>query len=402
MSDNVQRYHAVRNQLRTMHPASSTSKRLARHLGTLGGMVAGIVAAGQVHLPKLALKAPDATKAQSRTKRFARFLRNDATQFATFYEPFARMVAADCSAADCSAADCSAPASSAPACLTDGRSHETPLLIVFDSSAVGRGCAVLMASVVYQQRALPLAWIVRKGKKGHFPSSDQRALLRRVRQIIPEEASAIFLGDGEFDSVALQRTLDEMGFDYVCRTALSTLVEDDQGEVFPIGELSPFAGERYVVVPGASVTNQSYGPVQVVCWHEPPHEEAVPLVTTLECAEEAIRLYQRRFQIETLFSDQKSRGFHIHKSHISAPKRLSRLLMAVSLAYLWVIYLGTQSLQHGWYRQFHRTSRVDLSLFQLGLRLLDHMLNQGWPLHVAFSVPPPNTLHPPDSPQTVR
>ena len=259
MSDNVQRYHAVRNPLRTMHPAASTSKRLARHLGTLGGMVAGIVAAGQVHLPKLALKAPDATKAQSRTKRFARFLRNEATEFATFYEPFARMVAADCSAADYSASDCSAPA-----CLTDGRSHETPLLIVFDSSAVGRGCAVLMASVVYQQRALPLAWIVRKGKKGHFPSSDQRALLRRVRQIIPEDASAIFLGDGEFDSVALQRALDEIGFDYVCRTALSTLVEDDQGEVFPIGELSPFAGERYVVVPGASVTNQSYGPVQAM------------------------------------------------------------------------------------------------------------------------------------------
>lgn len=241
MSDNVQRYHAVRNQLRTMHPASSTSKRLARHLGTLGGMVAGIVAAGQVHLSKLALKAPDATKAQSRTKRFARFLRNEATQFATFYEPFARMVAADCSAADC---------------LTDGRSRETPLLIVFDSSAVGRGCAVLMASVVYQQRALPLAWIVRKGKKGHFPSSDQRALLRRVRQIIPEDASAIFLGDGEFDSVALQQALDETGFDYVCRTACSTRVEDRSGEVFPIGALTPFAGERYVVVPGASVTGQ--------------------------------------------------------------------------------------------------------------------------------------------------
>lgn len=122
----------------------------------------------------------------------------------------------------------------------------------------------------------------------------------------------------------------------------------------------------------------------------------MPLVTTLECAEEAIRLYQRRFQIETLFSDQKSRGFHIHKSHIAAPKRLSRLLMAVSLAYLWMIYLGTQSLHHGWYRQFHRTDRVDLSLFQLGLRLLDYMLNQGWPVDVAFSLPPPGSL------QTVR
>jgi hypothetical protein len=39
----------------------------------------------------------------------------------------------------------------------------------------------------------------------------KRALLRRVRQIIPEDASAIFLGDGEFDSVALQQSLDGSG-----------------------------------------------------------------------------------------------------------------------------------------------------------------------------------------------
>ena len=40
-------------------------------------------------------------------------------------------------------------------------------------------------------------------------------------------------------------------------------------------------------------------------------------------------------------------------------------------------YLGTQILESGWYRQFHWTSsRVDLSLFQLGLRFLDYMPNQ--------------------------
>lgn len=70
--------------------------------------------------------------------------------------------------------------------------------------------------------------------------------------------------------------------------------------------------------------------------------------------------------------------------------------MATALAYLWLIYLGTQSLRNGWYRQFHRTSRVDLGLFQLGRRLLDYMLNQGWPLLVAFSLPPP------DPPEIVR
>lgn len=372
MSDNIRRYVAVRYHLCHTHPEASGSKRLQGHLRTLGGMVAGIVACGRTTLSKLSLKAPDSTKAQSRTKRFERFLRNERTRFDTFYEPFARRVTSDLS------------------------KRGTPLLIVFDSSAVGRGCATLMASVLYQKRALPLAWVVKKGKKGHFSSADQQALLRRVRQIIPEDATAIFLGDGEFDSIGLQRALEELGFYYVCRTALSTLVEDSSGETFPAEELHPFSGQRYVVVKGASVTGQRYGPLQVIFWHEEGHENGVPLVTNVELAEEAIRFYKRRFQIETLFSDQKSRGFHVHKSHILAPERLARLLMAGSLAYLWMIYLGVESLRQGWYRQFHRTSRVDLSLFQLGLRLLDYMLNRGWPLLVAFSLPPP------DKTQTVR
>jgi hypothetical protein len=38
--------------------------------------------------------------------------------------------------------------------------------------------------------------------------------------------------------------------------------------------------------------------------------------------------------IETFFSDQKSRGFHLHQSHISDPQRLSRLLIGAWLAYI--------------------------------------------------------------------
>jgi hypothetical protein len=235
-----------------------------------------------------------------------------------------------------------------------------------------------------------------KGRKGIFlePITDcccgGFSTLFRRRPPLSFWETGIFLGDGEFDSVELQKALDRTGFDYVCRTALSTLVEDRSGETFRIGELRPFSGERYASLHGASVTGQGYGPVQVIFWHEVGHESGVPLVTNLKLAEEAIRFCKHRFQIETLFSDQKSRGFHIHKSHISSPKRLMRLLMAASLAYLWMIRLGVESLQRGWYRQFHRTSRVDLGLFQLGCRLLDYMLNHEWALLVAFSLPPPD------------
>ncbi len=361
MSDNVRRFQAVRTALTQYYPQTD-SKRHHRHLTTLAGMVAGIVAAGSSHLPKMAQKAPDKTKTESRVKRFSRFIQNQAVTYEGFFMPCARDVVVSLSI-------------------------NQPLLVVFDGSALGRGCAVLMASVIYGKRALPIAWLVKRGKKGHFSAEDHLWLFEQVQALVPDQADVIFLGDGEFDSVALQRALDRAGWRYVCRTACSTRVTDGT-TTCAIGALMPCAGERYVSMPGASVTQALYGPVHVVVWHERPYAEAVYLVTTLELAEEALHWYRHRFRIETLFSDQKSRGFHLHKSHLSDPARLSRLLMAAALAYLWMVYLGVEALHQGWYKQFHRSDRVDLSLFQLGLRLLEHMLNEAWELLVAF-IPSP-------------
>jgi hypothetical protein len=108
------------------------------------------------------------------------------------------------------------------------------------------------------------------------------------------------------------------------------------------------------------------------------------LVSNLDGAEEACRLYTKRFRIETFFSDQKSRGFHLHKSHLSDQTRLSRLLMAACLAYIWIVYLGALCEQGGSRRLIHRGDRCDVSLFQLGLRFLDYLLNGDCSIPVAF------------------
>src|SRR5262249_30883154 len=98
------------------------------------------------------------------------------------------------------------------------------------------------------------------------------------------------------------------------------------------------------------------------------------LVSNMSSAEEAIDYYKKRFRIETFFSDQKSRGFNIQKSHLTDPQRLSRLLIASCLAYIWLVYLLSLSKQYGCQSSIHRRKRCDLSLFQLGLRLLEHFL----------------------------
>lgn len=123
----------------------------------------------------------------------------------------------------------------------------------------------------------------------------------------------------------------------------------------------------------------------ICCWAT-GYQDPLYVVTNLTSAEEACRLYGKRFRIETFFSDQKSRGFHLHKSHLSDPTRLSRLLMAACLAYIWIVYLGSICIEEGWVGIIHRRHRCDLSLFQLGLRLLDHFLNEDFPIPVAFHI----------------
>ena len=83
------------------------------------------------------------------------------------------------------------------------------------------------------------------------------------------------------------------------------------------------------------------------CWAK-GYQEPLYLVSNMATAEAACRLYEKRFRIETFFADQKSRGFHIHKSHMSDVQRLSRLLIAACLAYIWVVYLGSVCEKEQW------------------------------------------------------
>jgi len=81
-----------------------------------------------------------------------------------------------------------------------------------DGSVVGRGGMALMLHVVSKGRALPLAWRVRQSPKGHCPEALHIAVGALMITLIPEGATVVFLGDGEFDGTALQATLNEAGW----------------------------------------------------------------------------------------------------------------------------------------------------------------------------------------------
>jgi hypothetical protein len=133
-------------------------------------------------------------------------------------------------------------------------------------------------------------------------------------------------------------------------------------------------------------TLAKYGSVSVLAVWESGYAEPIYLVTNMELGQEALACYRGRYGIETFFSDQKSRGFHLAQG-LSDPQRLCRLLMASCLAYLWMVCLGAHVQQKGHLPTIPRRTRCDLSLFQIGLVWLEHCLNAGLPLMAVFRLP---------------
>jgi hypothetical protein len=327
----------------------------AKQLNVLAGLISGIVGSHSTNYPKIAGKVPDRTKLESRVKRYSRYINETDAQQEIYLMPFAEQL------------------------LTNLADHTLALLM--DGSDVGRNCVALMLSVQYRGRALPIGWLVISGKKGHFSQERHVQLVTAVKKLIPAGADVVLLGDGEFDGTELQQKLDDFGWKYACRTACNAILYDGEEYSFQDFLLQP---GMCLSAEAVSFTRQRYGPVLAVAWWRKDQQEPIYLVSNFDLKEEVCYWDQKRFKIETFFSDQKSRGFHLHKSHLADPSRLARLMVAACLAYLWIVYLGLWSFKQELHKIVHRTDRCDLSLFQLGLRVLEYLLDLSLPIPVSF------------------
>ena len=91
-------------------------------------------------------------------------------------------------------------------------------------------------------------------------------------------------------------------------------------------------------------------------------------------AKEAIEMYRKKWQVETLFKGLKSSGFYIEGSHVRDRERMSNLFSIIMIAYVWCYLVGIfiheniKPIKHG---------RRAVSLFKYGLdyiskRLMNH------------------------------
>lgn len=359
-------FHTYRTIKRSLMQTlqARTGSHQEQYINTLALLICGIVGAQHVQFAQIADHAPlRGRKNESLITRFRRWVKQKSVTPEAVWLPFARAVLTSLAHA--------------------------PVTIILDGTTAGGGCLVLMASIVYHGRAIPLLWTVVKGKKGHLPQAEHCALVKQLQTLIPTTAQVMVLGDGEFDGTELQATLRTAHWQYVCRTATNiTIYAHDR--VFAVGALPLKRGEA-VALDNVQMTGERYGPILLLGIWDEAHEAPLYLVTSLSDAEEAAEWYRLRFRIERMFAEHKSRGFHVHKSHLHHPDRLARLLLATSLAYMWVHEVAMFAERQDWVAQFHRTDRCDLSLFQIGLRAMHYAQREAKriPMRLRLPVEPP-------------
>jgi hypothetical protein len=313
-------------------------------------LVVGIYSSRSVYLSKIGGKIPGKAKLLSCTRRLSRLLDNPAIRVRDWYEPIAREW------------------------LEAQIRWIGEIHLIVDGTRVGFGHQLLMISLAYRKRAIPIAWTWVKQVRGHSGAGKQLALLAYVRKLLPKGAAVFLVGDCEFGAVEVLRQLDKWHWFYVLRQKSDTCIWcNDQENWKTLRSFVQKPGQSVWLGYGYLTASEIYPTNLLVHW-KAGEEEPWCLATNLPDLHMALSFYARRMWIEEMFGDFKKHGFDLESTMLHQFLRLSRLTLAVALLYVWLISVGGRTIRVGLRHLVDRIDRRDLSIFQIGLRFTDRCL----------------------------
>jgi hypothetical protein len=323
-------------------------------------LVVGIFHSHSVHLSKIAGKVLGDAKNLSTVRRLSRFLANGAIDVRSWYKPIAREWLS----------------------LQFERVGEIRLIV--DGTKVGFGHQLLMVSLAYRHRAVPIAWTWVKQVRGHSSAKQQLSLLRYVSTLLPPKTPVFLAGDSEFGSIAVLRQLETWHWFYVLRQKSNTgLWLNEQTGWRELGSFVQRAGQS-VWFQNACLTQQEIYPTSILIHWQIGEKEPWCLATNLPDPSLTVRYYRRRMWTEEMFGDFKKHGFDLESTMLHHVPRLSRLTLAVAFLYVWLLSVGSHTIRAGLRHIVDRKDRRDLSLFQIGWRFIERKLLRSDPFSVAL------------------
>jgi hypothetical protein len=337
-----------------------------RLLEPLSLALTGISQAVSAHQASVAATMPLLSKQSSKIQRLRRLLDNPKLTAERIYQPIVQQA------------------------LT-GLKHQR-LQLLLDRVVLSSSQNVLVVSVGFRRRSLPLLWRVLE-HQGSSSLEDQQALLTAAAALLPEGVQITLHADSEFRSLTLFGWLRSLGWSAMLGVRGNLLVSSEADR--PGRALLEWLVQRDSVayLNGVWLREDRIGPINVIGWWDTNDRGELicyGVMSDLPASWQSYQLGKRRMWIETLFRDWQSSGFGLQKSGISDHERFARLLVLVCLVYLWFVSLGRWLVKRG-YRcliDAGPAERWQWSLFTLAvawqnrLRSFAHQMPVFWKLYL--------------------
>lgn len=222
-------------------------------------------------------------------------------------------------------------------------SSEKRLALAMDASSLGQRFVILSISIVYRGCAIPVAWIVLKaGVKGEW-RQEWEALFKHISGAIPSDWTVIVLADRGLYARWLFLAIQENGWHPFLRVnhSYGKFCQAGESQFLPLKMVLPKPGESW----SGKVTCFKSNPLSctlLACWDE-KHSDPWLLLTDLEPEQADVFWYSLRFWIECGFKQAKRNGWKWHKTRMDDPARATRLWLAIAVATLWAVSVGSQA-----------------------------------------------------------
>ncbi len=336
-------YHTLRQRLALLITDASQPQ-----LTNLALFVYGLLCAGHVHLPKIALFVPVPGAIKNALQHLERFLKNRLVEPTTWYLGVTKALLE--------------------------RFAGSEIELILDATDLCDRNPMLFVAARYRGRAFPLLWRMLPAD-GCSPFTEQEALLQQMVPLIPENTSVVLMADREYGSAEMIRFCLKHGWHFVFRLKKNRWCRLRCGRAFQLQELPLRPGTDWCEggitlddVPGARLS--------LSCGWSTDADEDEPwyLLSDLPAGRSIVKQYAGRFSIEEMFRDFKEQGFRLEKTRLRDPERVSRLVMCVCIGFVLALLLGEEVVQRGDHKRVQRSVKSPLSLFQTGLRYLRWLL----------------------------
>lgn len=238
--------------------------------------------------------------------------------------------------------------------------------IIIDWTKV-RQFHTLWAALPRRARALPLAFgVYHAATLRHSQNKLERGLCTAVASWLPDGYRPLFLGDMGFGRTEFVRWLQSIDAAFVIRLRPETHITY-RGRTQPLGALDTAEGLPTLY---SGVLYRGTKPVKVNIVVSRLGEKVWYLGTSFGDARRAVRWYEKRFWIEEMFRDFKSR-LGLRCADLKDADRLARLLLGYQIAYLILALIAVHTPRR-WRRYLCSRDRTGLAWLALNVLQLLH------------------------------